>query len=150
MALDWCPNDGGRAGSGFKGTTRDCVCRAISIASGKPYTEVYAALNEVAQDERRGTRKRGVSSARRGVYRATYHKYLLALGFEWTPTMRIGQGCKVHLREGEIPMRGRLVVSLSRHLVAVIDGTIHDTRDPGRDGTRCVYGFYTAPTDRAA
>ena len=25
---------------------------------------------------------------------------------------------------------------------AVIDGVIRDTHDPGRDGTRCVYGYY--------
>src|SRR6516164_288534 len=43
--------------------------------------------------------------------------------------MRIGQGCTVHLARGELPM-GRLIVSVSRHVVAVIDGVIHDTHDP--------------------
>jgi hypothetical protein len=52
--------------------------------------------------------------------------------------------CKVHLRDGELPM-GRLVVSLSRYYAAVIDGVIHDTHDPSRDGTRCVYGYWTMP-----
>jgi hypothetical protein len=55
--------------------------------------------------------------------------------------MQIGSGCKVHLRADELPA-GRLVVKLSRHLVAVIDGVIHDTYDCSRGGTRCVYGFY--------
>ena len=32
---------------------------------------------------------------------------------------------------------------LSRHMCAVIDGVIHDTYDPSRDGTRAVYGYYT-------
>lgn len=56
--------------------------------------------------------------------------------------MQIGQGCKVHLRADELP-QGRLVVSLSKHHSAVIDGVVHDTFDPNRDGTRCVYGYYT-------
>ena len=55
--------------------------------------------------------------------------------------MFIGQGCKIHLRQGELPM-GKLIVSVSRHLVAVINGTINDTYDCSRDATRCVYGYW--------
>lgn len=62
-------------------------------------------------------------------------------GWVWTPTMFIGSGCKVHLRGDELPA-GRLIVSVSKHLVAVIDGVIHDTYDCSRNGTRCVYGYY--------
>jgi len=35
--------------------------------------------------------------------------------------------------------------SVWRHLTAVIDGVIHDTHDPSRDGTRSVYGYYSQP-----
>ena len=31
---------------------------------------------------------------------------------------------------------------LSRHITAVVDGVIHDTHDPSRKGTRCVYGYW--------
>lgn len=55
--------------------------------------------------------------------------------------MKIGSGCKGHLRSEELPP-GRLIVSVSKHVVAVIDGIIHDTHDPSRDGTRCVYGYW--------
>lgn len=55
--------------------------------------------------------------------------------------MRIGQGCTVHMRADELPS-GRLVVNLSKHSTAVIDGVCHDTYDPSRDGTRCVYGYF--------
>jgi hypothetical protein len=55
--------------------------------------------------------------------------------------MKIGQGCKVHLRKEELPS-GRLIVSVSRHLTAVIDGVIYDNHDCSRDGSRCVYGYY--------
>ena len=37
-------NDGGRAAVGYKGQAGDCVTRAIAIATGKPYQEVYDAL----------------------------------------------------------------------------------------------------------
>src|SRR3954471_8366021 len=134
-------NDGGRAAAGFKGATGDCVTRSIAIATGTPYREVYDGLTALGKQERIGTRKRGRSHARTGVYRETIKTYLLSNGWQWTPTMHIGQGCRVHLRADELP-RGRLIVSVSRHLTTVIDGVIHDTFDPSRNGTRCVYGYY--------
>ena len=133
-------NDGGRADAGFLGEARDCVTRAIAIATGKPYREVYDAMNELAKRERPRKSKR--SSSRLGVHRKTYEPYLLSQGWLWTPTMQVGAGCTVHLRPDELP-GGRLVVAVSRHLTAVIDGVIHDTHDPSRGGTRCVYGYYT-------
>lgn len=136
-------DDGGRLFAGYNGSTGDCVVRAIAIATGKPYQEVYDAINILAERERpRRGRKR--SNARTGVFRRTYEKYLFSLGATWVPTMRIGSGCKVHLRDGELPP-GKLVVAVSKHLVAVIDGVVHDTHDPSRDGTRCVYGYYVVP-----
>lgn len=134
-------DDGGRAEAGYKGSTGDCVCRAIAIASQRPYTEIYDLINAHAKGERIGRRKRGKSDARTGVYKQTIAKVLKSLGFVWTPTMLVGSGCKVHLRADELP-KGRLVVSVSKHSVAVIDGVIHDTHDPSRGGTRCVYGWW--------
>lgn len=134
-------DDGGRAAAGYKGKAGDCVTRSIAIASGKPYQEVYDALNGLAVSERTGRKKRGVSSSRSGVYKQTYKKYLASIGWRWVPTMFIGQGCKVHLRSDELP-KGRLIVSTSKHLTAVIDGAIHDTSDPSRGGDRCVYGYF--------
>lgn len=144
--MQWLYNDGGRAAAGFKGEARDCVARSIAIASGKPYQEVYDALNTLAQQERP---RRCRSSARSGVNRATYERYLEQLGAKWVPTMSIGSGCKVHLTDGELPM-GRLVVRTSRHLVAVVDGVVHDTFDPSREGKRCVYGYYLFRAEKEA
>jgi hypothetical protein len=136
----WKYHDGGRAVSGYKGDTRDCVTRAIAIATGLPYQQVYDDLNRLAESERpRGNRKR--SHARTGVQKPTYKKYLESRGWVWTPTMKIGQGCKVHLRHDELP-GGTLIVSVSRHLVAVVDGYVMDTHDSTRGGTRCVYGYF--------
>jgi hypothetical protein len=134
-------HDGGRAAAGYEGTTGDCVTRAIAIATGKPYQEVYDAINVLAKSERRGTRKRGISSARGGVYKGTTRRYLESIGWKFVPTMSIGSGCKVHLRADELPL-GRLIVSVSKHMTAVIDRIIYDTHNPDRGGTRCVYGYW--------
>jgi hypothetical protein len=141
--LPWVYDDGGRAEASRKGTARDCVCRAIAIATGEPYARVYDEINREAQRERPRAGKR--SGARTGVAKPTIRRYLAALGWAWVPTMAIGSGCTVHLRAGELP-GGRLIVAVSRHLVAVIDGVAHDTHDPSREGSRCVYGYYTRPT----
>lgn len=147
----WVHDDGGRAAAGFLGNTGDCVTRAIAIAAELPYRQVYDELNAVADSlPRRGaTRRRAASvkskpSSRTGHHRKVYDAYLLGLGWSWTPTMTIGSGCRVHLRADELPA-GRLVASLSKHLSAVLDGVVHDTYDPSRDGTRCVYGFWSQP-----
>tara|TARA_R110000822_G_scaffold307723_1_gene435049 strand:+ start:4834 stop:5271 length:438 start_codon:yes stop_codon:yes gene_type:complete len=137
-------NDGGRSEAGFKGEAGDCVCRAIAIASGKSYQEIYDRLAEGNATQRK-TKRMGKQSrsARNGILtkRKWFKDYMKELGFEWTATMQIGSGCKVHLRSDELP-KGRLVCSLSAHYVSVIDGIINDTHDPSRDGTRCVYGYW--------
>jgi hypothetical protein len=91
-------DDGGRAAAGFRGTTGDCVTRAIAIAAQRDYREVYDALHEAALSD------------------AAYMR-----------------------------PPGRLVVRLSKHVAAVVDGVLHDTYDCSRGGTRCVYGYWRAP-----
>lgn len=148
-------DDGGRAAAGYTGKAGDCVCRSICIATGLPYQDVYDRLAEGNATQRRrracktafGVRPTGDKrprSAAQGIStkRKWFNDYMESLGFTWVPTMRVGQGCKVHLRDGELPL-GRLVVSVSKHMCAVIDGVLHDTHDCSRDGTRCVYGYYT-------
>lgn len=135
-------NDGGRAEAGYRGQTDDCATRAVAIATGLPYQEVYDRINELGKRERRGKRKRGVSNARTGVYRQAMQRLMAELDWEWTPTMHIGSGCTVHLRADELPS-GPLVLSLSKHYAAVIDGVLLDTGDCSRGGTRCVYGWWS-------
>jgi len=135
-------NDGGRAAAGFKGKAGDCACRAIAIATGLPYSEVYDRINALGQSERLGMRKRGRSNARSGVYTQCARRLMAQLGWTWTPTMGIGTGCRIHLRDSQLPA-GRLVVVLSKHYAAVVDGVLHDTYDCTRNGTRCVYGYWT-------
>jgi hypothetical protein len=144
--MEWKFNDGGRAAAGFKGSSRDCVARAIAIASGRPYAEVYRVLaqgNFTQRKAKREGRKARQNTADHGINtkRKWFADYMESLGFRWVPTMAIGQGCKVHLSSGELPA-GNLVVNVSRHFCAVIDGVLNDTYDCSRNGTRCVYGYY--------
>jgi hypothetical protein len=151
--IGFVKDDGGRAAAGFQGRTGDCVVRAIGIATGRPYRDVYDELHARVKawlvEPARGKRQRRTreryrgrgGSPRNGVPIEVVRRYLAELGWNWTPTMKIGTGCTVHLAASELPA-GRLIVQVSRHVVAVIDGVIHDTHDCGRDGARCVYGYW--------
>jgi hypothetical protein len=141
-------DDGGRGAAGFKGGAGDCVVRSIAIAASLPYMQVYEDLrlaNEsYAQLKNDRLAKRlnvKGSSPRNGNHRNVFHDYILAQGFEWVPTMKVGAGCQVHLRPDELP-KEMLIARVSKHLTAIIDGVIHDTHDPSRGGNRCVYGYY--------
>lgn len=157
-------NDGGREAAGFKGKAGDCVVRAVAIASGLPYLQIHEYLDKIQKEhydrsllkfEKKVSRLREKGRKVKVVYKSKrsgadsgvstrekwFDEYMNSIGFTWVPTMKIGQGCKVHLKAGELPM-GNLVVNVSKHMVAVIDGVINDTYDCSRLGTRCVYGYY--------
>jgi hypothetical protein len=135
-------DDGGRWAAGFRPRhVSDCVCRAIAIATPKPYSEVYKALSAIGWTDRRSRYARDADGLVIPREWANERDYIESLGWQWAPTMRIGTGCKVHLRADELPP-GRLIVRVSGHLAAMIDGVIHDNHDCSRGGTRCVYGYF--------
>ena len=141
-------NDGGRDATGFKGGAGDCVVRSIAIAARLPYMQVYEDLRdanaryaELKHDKLARRLNLKGSSPRNGNHRNVFHDYILSHGFEWVPTMKVGAGCQVHLRPNELPV-GTLIVKVSKHLTTIMDGVIHDTHDPSRGGSRCVYGYY--------
>lgn len=131
-------NDGGRRKAGYKGDAPgDCFCRAVAIATRLDYETVRTMINHVAKRERGRVR----SSAYRGTFNYTMREVMRLLGWTWVPTMGVGKGCKVHLRADELPS-GRIVVRVSKHVVALVNGTIHDLENCARGGTRCVYGYW--------
>lgn len=143
--LPWTYDDGGRRAAGFRGDAGDCGVRAISIATGIDYREVYDELFDIQREMK--ARSPGLTydpSPRTGVVRGAMDRYLLSRGWLWLPTMSIGSGCRTHLAQGEVP--DHVVVRLSKHYAAVVDGVVRDTHDPTREGTRCVYGWWE-PTD---
>ena len=142
-------NDGGRAAAGYKGKAGDCVVRSIAIVTNIPYQKIYSDLYEENENFRKTSQtklarslKKKNDSPRTGTHRVVLKKYLKKLGWNWTPTMFVGQGCKVHLKKNELP-GGTLIVSCSKHITVVINGVLHDTYDCSRNGTRCVYGYWT-------
>src|SRR5262245_53539736 len=154
----WIFDDGGRADSGRRGKTGDCVTRAIAIVAGLPYGQVYDELFTRSRaywldpGHKYAARIADMTPARRtplltpnnGMTPKVYKPFLAELGMVWTPTMFVGKGTSVHVRADELPA-GRLILRCSKHLTTMIDGIIHDTYDPSRDGTRAVYGYWTAP-----
>ena len=139
-------SDGGR-NKYFKGETGDCVTRAICNATGKDYLDVYNALNELGKSENVKHHRCGKhSNARTGVFKETIRNYLESIGWEWIPTMQISSGCTVHLKAEELP-KGTLIVNVSKHTTCIKDGVLYDTYDCSRDGTRCVYGYYTKESE---
>lgn len=140
--IPFIQTDGGRAAAGYRGSAGDCVTRAIAIATEQPYSDVYDALHQRIRDRGKPRAGRKGYSPRDGVPMPIIRSYLQDQGWTWTPTMAIGTGCQVHLRPDELPA-GRLIVRVTRHICAVIDGVIHDTHDCSRGGTRCVYGYWS-------
>ena len=152
-------DDGGRGRSGIvrghKYGTGDCVARAIAIATENPYREVHDAMivanvRYVAAGKsewaRRAKRRGGISAFHpdHGVSHEAYRPYLEGLGWRYTSTKELPRGEGIHLRADELP-GGRLIVSLPYHVVAVIDGVIHDTSDCSGAGRRRIRGYWSAP-----
>ena len=131
--MEYIYNDGGRS-KYFKGKAEDCVCRAISIASNKDYKEVYDSL------------KKAVGTPRNGVFTTNkaFKDWMVANGFVWTPCSGIGVKTSVHFIEGELP-KGRLVCSVAKHYVAVVDDKVYDTWDSRYNSfneVRRIYGYW--------
>lgn len=128
-------DDGGRA-KYFRGETGDCVCRAISIVSGRDYKEVYDAIFKAMGK----TPRNGVDT------RSPKFKRLMAsLGFSWTSTAGIGSHQAVHFYPGELPQR-RMVCSVAKHYTAVVDNEVRDIFDCRLNSfgePRRIYGYWT-------
>ena len=124
--------DGGREKYFAAPKVSDCVTRAIAIATERDYKEVYDEM------------KRFLGyTPRNGIHHKDTQKVMKHFGGVWVAKMKIGSGCTTHLKDDEIPMEGRIICNLSGHVCAVVNGVIHDTHDPSRRGTRCVYGYWT-------
>mgnify|MGYP003139067426 CR=1 FL=1 len=134
----------------------DCVPRAITIATGLPYEEVYEELQRRMEETRLRSRAKYWNEKKPhrnkphfGTCIKVARRYLQDLGWTWVPTMGIGRGCTVHLKADELPS-GTIIAQVSNHVVCVIDGVMNDTYDSSRDETRCVYGYFIKDPVRKA
>lgn len=137
----------------FKGknSVRDCAVRAIAIATGKDYKEVYDDIARLNKEMKLSKKEKEFAlkhTPRNGVLKKVSKEYLTRLGWQWIPCMGIGTGCTMHLSAHDFPTSGTYIVQVSSHLTCVKDGVIHDTFDCSRGGTRCVYGYWKAPEQK--
>ena len=123
--------DGGRAAAGFKGRTGDCGVRAMAVALGLDYKACY---QELAQAHKERT---GKKTARNGIYKETFSEVLSRHGWVWHPAPKF-DGRKA--RASDMP-KGKVIVRMSKHFAAVIDGTVHDSWNSTH---KMVYGFWAA------
>jgi hypothetical protein len=132
-ALPFKYNDGGRKKAGFKGTTGDCVTRAIAIALKQPYAEVYEWVNVLCAysftaNKRRREEEDEPSYAHNGPYLMDIMPGLNNRGWRYY----VARGKEMTL--DQIP-RGRIVARVKNkdmegfHLMAIVNGVIHDTFD---------------------
>jgi hypothetical protein len=129
MEFVW--NDGGRAAAGYVGIAGDCVTRAVAIASGAAYRDVYKELGKLCE-----------KSPRDGVATDAAARYLAERG--WVRSA----GWHGPFVVEDLP-KGVLVVELadrdgrSGHFCTVIDGVVHDTWNPAEDDDYIVEGYWT-------
>ena len=142
MLLPYVYDDGGRSNYFKAKNVNDCVCRAVAIASGKDYMEVYKSMFDEGFTPRSGVFTRSVN----------FKRFMKEMGFKWVSLSSIGSHDSVHLVKGEMPPKGRFVCSVAKHYVAVVDGVVRDTWDSRYNAwqePRRVYGCweYMGSTD---
>jgi hypothetical protein len=146
--LDWLFNDGGRKAAGFKGYAGDCVTRALSIAVGLDYGELYKKLSEGnrafwakksdrAKSPERATAyaRRAKRTAREGIRDEVFTPVLLEAGWR---QVKLPQGSRL----SDLPTDQMIVVSLRKHLVAVDCGLILDTFDSSLGYNRLAFNYW--------
>ncbi len=132
-------DDGGRWAAGFKGQKAgDCVTRAIAIATGLPYRQVYNELNALCK----AMGYHGASDSRTGHFRKVYERYLADRGIKWTGLSKVGAPSPIRVKASDLPPTGTYILRLSKHLTVWTDGELRDIYDCSREGTRMVYGYF--------
>lgn len=130
----WQFDDGGREGAGRVGKTGDCVCRAVAIASGRPYAEIHNRLRILTGHVRHGRRP----SPENGII-TSQHKFKVLmeeLGFGWVDFRHHQLRATVL----SLPVQGKCVAIIPRHAYAYIDGVVRDLA-PTNIGTP-VHGYW--------
>ena len=138
--IDYRYDDGGREAAGYRGSTGDCVVRAIAICAREDYRAVYLTMAEhmkrngyavsgnavsgnayaTRERNRKAPRRKGQIAARR-----VQDRVLEVYGFR-----------KVRLPAGERPTfteahrrYGDCIVGTTKHVAAVVNDALRDTFD---------------------
>lgn len=129
-------DDGGRAACGFVGLTGDCVPRAIAIATGAVYRDVYSELGSQAE-----------KSPRNGVHTETAAAYLAER--DWQRTLGFERPFFVEdLPSGVVIVHIAKSNERSQHFCTVIDHVVHDTWNPSDDDDYVVKNYWTSSAEQ--
>lgn len=130
--MEFTYNDGGRQAAGYKTVARgDCAPRAIAIALDLPYKKVLADLYEL------GGNGYGRSHPSQGTSTTIITRYLKSKGWKYVEVDQT-----LRFRRDNLPKRKRMIVAIQRHVVAVIDGVLHDTWESTKNGEALVLGYW--------
>jgi hypothetical protein len=125
-------DDGGRAAAGFPslvlaaGGPGDCQCRAITLATGRPYAEIHAELSELAAG--------GAHDVDNGAGPDVAKYWLRRAGQTFTLNREVGpRGAVRHRTVRDLPRTGAFVLvfmgKTQGHLSALVDGVNRDLED---------------------
>jgi len=107
----------------------DCVIRAISLATGKSWHEVFDGLCEIARPLYRVPNEKIV-----------YEKYMEQLGYTKKLMPTKDNGTKYTVREFCKVMKSHtLMVAVANHCTCIKDGKVHDIWDCGG---KCVLNYW--------
>ena len=130
MEFVW--HDGGRAASGYIGSAGDCVARAIAIATGAVYRDVYAELGRIAGESPRG-----------GVTTDVWSDYLTQRGWQKSTRAAVDSS---RLPSGVVLLKFESRCRRSSgHLSCLIDHTVYDTWNPFEDDDCFIVAHWTLP-----
>lgn len=122
-------NDGGRAAAGFRGKT-DCGIRAMAVSCEISYQEARKRCKDASS-----MGKKGSKAVSRGMYKDDMTAALKTLGWSWRKAPKfVGRKARC----SDMPA-GRVIVRMSKHFAAVIDGVLHDTWDSSE---KMAYGYW--------
>jgi len=135
MELKFKYNDGGRS-KYFKGEAGDCVTRAIAIATGEDYINVYNDLFNLTKDYAKSKKTKVAkqinsrangSSPRNGIYKDIYQKYLLDRGWKYISLLKFGS--KERTKLDQLTHLDNIIVSIPRHIMSMKKGVVNDIGD---------------------
>lgn len=114
--------DGGAKDAGYKNEKNDCAVVALSIALGISYTKAYEKLDAAGR------------KPNKGFYIIDFFKHCTFKGYE---VEELYWKKKDRLTEKQFAKKypkGNWIIYTESHVVAVVDGTIFDTKEEPAEG----------------
>lgn len=146
-------NDGGRHYAGYKGTTGDCVCRALCIAEGLEYKPTYKMMVYFAGEYNqmimssgcsKRTKKTRLSHPRTGYSNLLTHQLFEKYGYTYVKLPKIGRRYHRVADIEDMLIYGTHILQMKKHVATCIDGKLFDSWDSRE---KIVLGYFTKTID---